>query len=165
MFAPSHLPANRHEDLRGKWGVMHGPTHALMILWASGSQAETQLHVPDVSCKYPTVVSTTRACFRLHALSCYSTHLFFPFMSFSPLLRTFSYYFLLLLFFHYKAAADWRFLSDYFQAVNHDIWFLCALAQKIAPLCNQAHDNLTPGPMLRYKQRKPSSVQDILSES
>lgn len=38
MLAPSHLPANRHDDLGGKWGVTHGSTHARLwqlFLWWS----------------------------------------------------------------------------------------------------------------------------------
>lgn len=48
---------------------------ALMILRAYGSPGETQLLVPDVDCKYPTVVCTTQVgvWLSLHALSCYFT--------------------------------------------------------------------------------------------
>lgn len=48
---------------------------ALMILWAYGSPGEMQFLVPDVDCKYPTVVYTTqvRVWLSLHALSCYFT--------------------------------------------------------------------------------------------
>lgn len=66
MFAPSHLPADRHEDSGGE---MRCDTRAhtrqvvavvaLMILRAYGSPGETQRRVPDVDCKYPTVVYTT----------------------------------------------------------------------------------------------------------
>lgn len=63
--APSHLPANRHEDLWGKWGVTYGPTHARLrklLLWCGeliGLQVEKQPLVPDVDCKYPAIVYTT----------------------------------------------------------------------------------------------------------
>lgn len=63
--ASSHLPANRHEDLWGKWGVTYGPTHARLpklLLWCGeliGLQVGKQPLVPDVDCKYPAVVYTT----------------------------------------------------------------------------------------------------------
>lgn len=66
MFAPSHLPANRYEES----GEMRCDTQAhtrqvvavvaLMIQRAYGSPGETQLLVPDVDCKYGTVVYTTQ---------------------------------------------------------------------------------------------------------
>lgn len=57
-------------DTKTRWGEMRCDTRAhtrqvvavvaLMILRAYGSPGETQRRVPDVDCKYPTVVSTTR---------------------------------------------------------------------------------------------------------
>lgn len=92
--APSHLPANRHEDLWGKWGVTYGPTHARLrkpLLWCGeliGLQVEKQPLVPDVDCKYPAVVYTTHggAGLSLRHLS------FHFFMSFYKTLVEFSFF-------------------------------------------------------------------------
>lgn len=77
---PSHLPANRHEDLWGKWGVTYGPTHARLrklLLWCGeliGLRVGKQPLVPDVDCKYPAVVYSTHvgAWLSLQRLSCNS---------------------------------------------------------------------------------------------
>lgn len=74
----------------GKWGVTHGPTHALVILRASRSPAETQPLVPDVDCQYPIVVSAIRGWVWPGALSSYSAYM--PSCLFSPLLRTFQFF-------------------------------------------------------------------------
>lgn len=73
-MCPSRLPANRHEDLWGKWGVTCGPTHARLqklLLWCGeliGLQVEKQAHVPDVDCKYPAVIYSTHVGLSLRPL-------------------------------------------------------------------------------------------------
>lgn len=64
MFAPSHLPAKRHDDSGEMMCDAQAHTRqvvavaALMILRAYGSPGEMQLLVPDVDCKYHTVAYT-----------------------------------------------------------------------------------------------------------
>lgn len=136
MFAPSHLPANRHEDS----GEMRCDTRAhtrqvvavvaLMILRAYGSPGETRLLVPDVDCKYPTVVYTARVgvWLSLHALSCY-----FVCMCYS---QNFSWFVTLqrnsVVDYYPLFGALWtvcmkqweKIVSDYLEAAHNWLWYL-----------------------------------------
>lgn len=139
MFAPSHLPANRYEES----GEMRCDTQAhtrqlvavvaLMIHRAYGSPGETQLLVPDVDCKYGTVVYTTQVgvWLSLHALSCYFTlsvihslprelSLFVALQSTSPV-----DYDPLFCAFWTVCVEQWvEIVSDYFGAADNWLWSL-----------------------------------------